>query len=347
MHKQQLFGILNNRDIDLYTLKNRSGMEVSISNYGATVTSMLVPVDEGVQEVVLGFDTLDDYLLSEHYFGAIIGRYANRIASGSFNLSGKNYTLVQNNDSNHLHGGSKGFDKVIWDATPVYADGRTGIQLTYMSCDGEEGYPGNLSVQVTYWLTDDNVMIINYLAETDAETVVCLTHHGYFNLSKSDSIKDHTLQLAADTFTPVTDNMIPTGEVRSVENSVCDFRNPVQLGALLDGQGEDLLNGGFDHNFVMKRDQESPLATLVSHDTGLKMEMYTSEPGVQLYTGNFLGTDAEGVSKVFPRHSGLCLEAQHYPNSPNCKDFPSVVLRPGEQYRQSTRYSFSCSTNTL
>lgn len=341
MHRQQLFGTLDNREIDLFTLKNRSGMEVSITNYGATVTSILVPVGESVQEVVLGFDNLEDYLLSQHYFGAIIGRYANRIAEGSFSLSGKNYTLVQNNGSNHLHGGSKGFDKVIWDAIPVYADSRTGLQLNYVSCDGEEGYPGNVTVQVIYWLTDENELIINYLGETDAETVVCLTHHGYFNLSKSDSINDHTLELAADTFTPVTTTMIPTGELRRVEGSVCDFRTPVLLGSLLEGDGQDLLDGGFDHNFVMSPEAGSPCATLISLDTGLKMEMYTSEPGVQLYTGNFLGTDAKGVSKVFPKHSGLCLEAQHYPDSPNCRAFPSVVLHPGEQYRQSTRYSFS------
>lgn len=340
MHSQKRFGTVNGREVDLYTLKNSFGMEVSISSYGAAVTSILIPVAGKLQGVVLGFDTLDDYLLSQHYFGGIIGRYANRIAHGSFFLGESSYALAKNNGSHHLHGGNRGFDKVIWDATPVYAGNRSGIQLSYMSCDGEEGYPGNLTVQVTYWLTDANELIIDYLGETDAETILCLTHHGYFNLSGSDSIAGHTLQLSADRYTPVTDNMIPSGELRSVAGTVCDFRSPVHLGALLHGNGPGLIDGGFDHNFVVTATDGCPCAILVSPETGIKMEMYTSEPGVQLYTGNFLGIDARGVSKVFPKHAGLCLEAQHFPNSPNCAQFPSVTLRVGEKYQQSTRYSF-------
>lgn len=336
------FGSIGNIDVDLFTLKNSGGMELSLTNYGGTVTSIKFPLqDETLQELVLGFDNLDDYRNSTHFLGATIGRYANRIAAGRFTLAGREYCLAQNNGGHHLHGGARGFDKVVWEAVPVYADSRTGIQLSYLSQDGEEGYPGNLQVQVVYWLTEGNELIINYQAETDQETVVCLTHHSYFNLSRSKTIKDHLLMIDADHFTPVSLDLIPTGELSSVTGTICDLREQRELGPLLESQDRLLLAGGYDHNFVLSTDSDGLCAKLFAPDTGVQMEMFTSEPGVQLYTGNFLHEDAKAVSKRFPQHSGLCLEAQHFPNSPNCLQFPTVILKPGEKYQQSTRYSFA------
>lgn len=342
MHHQKEFGQIAGKSVDLHTLKNSSGMEISLTNYGGIVTSIRVMRANGsVHNVVLGFDCLDDYLLSQHYIGAVVGRYANRIANGRFSIGDRHYTLAQNNGRNHLHGGDRGFDKVIWDAVVVHDGDTTGVQLSYVSVDGEEGYPGNLQVQVTYWLTDNNELKIDYHAETDATTVVCLTHHGYFNLSKSSTINGHTLQLAANSFTPVDSDLIPTGEFRSVEGTIYDLRVAKPIGSLLMDMGDELLDGGFDLNYILTGERGTPCATLFAEDTGLKMEMYTSEPAVQLYTGNFLETDSEGVTKDFPQYGGLCLEAQHYPNSPNTADFPSVLLRPGENYKQVTRYQFS------
>jgi aldose 1-epimerase len=342
MHQQKKFGQLEGKIAYLYTLKNNRGMELSVTNYGGTVTSLKVVRANGkLHDVVLGFDNLEDYLLSQHYIGALVGRYANRIAGGRFSIADRKYTLAQNNGSNHLHGGQRGFDKVLWDAILVDDAESTGVQLSYLSRDGEEGYPGNLRVQVTYWLNENNELKIDYFAETDATTIVCLTHHGYFNLSRGSTIKGHTLQLAADSFTPVDSGLIPTGEIRSVEGTICDLRETKCLGSLLDAKGADLLDGGFDHNFILPGTSDLPCATLFAEDSGLKMEMFTSEPAVQLYTGNYLGTDAAGVSKIFPQYGGLCLEAQHYPNSPNAESFPTVLLHPGENYRQKTRYRFS------
>lgn len=336
MHSHTIFGTVGDIEVDLFTLKNSFGMEVVLTNYGGTVTSVKLPLADGtVQELVLGFDNLSDYLSSTHFIGAIIGRYANRIAEGRFSLGGKTYVLAQNNGPNHLHGGLQGFDKLLWDAIPVYTDGRTGIQLSRLSCDGEEGYPGNLKVQVTVWLTEACELIFNYLAETDTTTIVSLTHHGYFNLSNSTSIHNHVLQLAANTYTPVGPNLIPTGKLEPVAGTIFDLREPRELGALL------AESGGYDHNFVISTEAALPCAILFAPDSGVRMAMYTSEPGVQLYTGNFLHRDADGVSRKFVKHAGLCLEAQHFPNSPNCGVFPSVVLKPGEKYQQATRYVFS------
>lgn len=344
MQRKKKFGIVDNREVDLYTLTNPSGMEVSITNYGGTVTSVRIPLkDGGLHEVVLGFDRLEDYLKSVHYLGALVGRYANRIAKGCFCLGGRQYNLAQNNGPNHLHGGEQGFDKVIWEAELVKREKARGVQLSYQSVDGDQGYPGNLRVQVTYWLTDDNELLFDYQGETDAKTLICLTHHGYFNLSKDDTIEGHKLQIRADSYTPVDSVMIPTGELRCVKDTVCDLRSPQELGKILKAHKGQLLAGGFDHNFVLNADKSTPCATLFAKDTGLTMEMYTSEPGLQLYTGNYLDTNPSGVSKTFPKLAGLCLEAQHFPDSPNNSDFPSVVLKPEDIYRQTTRYQFFTS----
>ncbi|HEX8139109.1 MAG TPA: aldose epimerase family protein [Pyrinomonadaceae bacterium] len=334
--------------VELFTLRNSHGTEARIMTYGGIVVSLKVADRRGrMEDVVLGYDTLEGYLKDNGpYMGALVGRYANRIAKGRFSLNGTEYKLAQNNGENHLHGGIRGFDKVVWKGTALR--GR-GVRLTYLSKDGEEGYPGNLSVTVTYTLTDQNELKIDYSATTDKATVVNLTHHSYFNLAGAGSgdILSHEVMINADRFTPVSDSgAIPTGELRSVRGTPMDFTRLTAVGARIEQPFDQLQFGrGYDHNWVLNKSRArrpTLAARVYEAGTGRVMEVYTTEPGVQFYTGNFLdGTITGKGGKVYQRRYGLCLEAQHYPDSPNQPNFPSTVLKPGQRYTQTTIYKFS------
>jgi len=331
----------------LYTLTNQHGMRVTITNYGGIVTSLLVPDRAGsLGDVVLGYDRLSDYVEGSPYFGALVGRYGNRIANGRFTLDGVEYTLAVNNVPNHLHGGITGFDKVVWDAEPYAESDEVGVRLSYTSVDGEEGYPGNLAVTVTYALTNENELRVDYILETDQATVANVTHHGYFNLAghASGDVLSHELLLDADRFTPVDEGLIPTGELRDVAGSPMDFRIPSPVGERIDADYEQLrYGGGYDHNWVLNGESGTlRLAARVSEPTtGRVMEVYTTEPGIQFYAGNFLdGTNVGKGGVAYSRRTGLCLETQHFPDSPNHPEFPSTVLRPGERYQSTTVYRF-------
>lgn len=329
--------------VELFTLTNKHGMMVKIMTYGALVTEIHVPDRNGkVDDVVLGFDNLDAYLKGHPYFGAIIGRVANRIAKGKFTLDGKEYTLAVNNGPNSLHGGKKGFDKVVWKPAAIKVADGSGISFWYTSKDSEEGYPGTLTVGVTYTLTNDNELKIDYTATTDRSTPVNLTNHSYFNLAgtKGVNIHGHELEIMANQYTPTDDTLIPTGDLKDVHGTPLDFTKPTAIGARIDElKGEP---GGYDHNFVLTKSAQLRLAARVHEPTtGRVMEMYTTEPGVQFYSGNFLdGTLTGKKGVVYKKHFGFCLEAQHYPDSVNKPNFPSVILRPGETYKQTTVYKF-------
>jgi aldose 1-epimerase len=336
--------------VDLVTLTGPSGIEVDISTWGGIVTRLLVPDRDGkLTDVVLGHERLEPYLAGTPYFGAIVGRYANRIAKGRFSLDGREYPLAVNNGPNHLHGGIRGFDKVVWTADPYVGEAESGVVLSYTSADGEEGYPGNLDAKVTYALTAGGDLRIAYEATTDAPTIVNLTHHGYWNLAGHDSgdILDHELMIRAGRFTPVDETLIPTGELRSVEGTPFDFRMPYAIGARIEAENEQLqYGGGYDHNFVIDGWSGDgalrPAAVLRDPESGRRMEVLTTEPGLQFYSGNFLdGSDVGKAGAVYDYRTGLCLETQHYPDSPNQPAFPSTVLRPGETYRSTTVYRFS------
>jgi aldose 1-epimerase len=334
--------------VDLYTLTNSQGIQTSITNFGGIVVSLLIPDRDGrLADVVLGFDSLEGYLGGHPYFGAIVGRYGNRIANGAFTLEGKQYSLAQNNNQNHLHGGLKGFDKAVWKATGILGEKGPGLALTYLSRDGEEGYPGNLMVTVTYILTDENDLRIHYRATTDKPAPVNLTNHSYFNLAGQGEgdILGHELTIHADRFTPVDEGLIPTGELRSVEGTPLDFRQSMPIGARIDEEDEQLgFGGGYDHNFVVNRTSgELALAARVHEPTtGRVLEVFTTEPGVQFYCGNFLDGSIVGKGgKVYKKRYGFCLETQHFPDSPNKPHFPSTILRPGDEYSTTTVYSFS------
>jgi aldose 1-epimerase len=347
--KREPFGkTASGEAVELFTLRNSHGTEARIMTYGGIVVSLKVPDRNGrMEDVVLGYDTLDGYLKDNGpYMGALIGRYGNRIAKGKFSLNGTEYTLAQNNGENHLHGGIKGFDKVVWKGTALRGGG---VRLTYLSKDGEEGYPGNLSVTVVYTLTNQNELKIDYSATTDKATVLNLTHHSYFNLAGAGSgdILSHEVMINADRFTPVADSgAIPTGELRSVKGTPMDFTRPTAVGARIEQNYDQLQFGrGYDHNWVLNKTR-ARMPTLAARvyeaKTGRVMEVYTTEPGVQFYTGNFLdGTITGKGGKVYQRRYGLCLEAQHYPDSPNHSNFPSTVLKPGQRYTQTTTYKFS------
>ena len=330
--------------VQLYTLTNSKGAVAKITNYGGIVTELHVPDKNGkMGDVVLGFKNLDGYLAGHPYFGAVIGRYGNRIANGKFNLDGKEYTLATNNSPNHLHGGVKGFDKVVWTAEPM---GGNKLKLNYVSKDGEEGYPGTLIATVVYTLTDDNALKLDYSATTDKATVVNLTNHSYFNLAgeNAGTIHDHWLMLNADRYTPVDATLIPTGELAKVEGTPFDFRKPHAIGERIEQTGGKPV--GYDHNFVLNRaegDKKSMLAARVKEPTsGRVMEVWTTEPGVQFYTGNFLDEKQVGKQgRPYAFRNGFCLETQHFPDSPNKPKFPSTVLRPGETYKTTTVYKFS------
>lgn len=335
------FGTLNDgRNADLYILTNANDMEVHITNYGGIVTAIKTPDKDGnIENVVLGFDSLKKYLGDDPYLGAIVGRYANRIADGTFTLDGKKYTLAKNNGDNHLHGGIEGFDSVLWDAE-MMDDGS--LKLSYLSEDGEEGYPGNLDVRVTYSLTDDNGLHIEYEATTNQATPVNLTNHSYFNLSGNPeaTILDHQLKINADRYTPVNDELIPTGEIQPVEGTPFDFTEFHRVGARI-----DQVEGGYDHNYVLNQAASDSLfhaATLYSPESGREMKVLTIEPGIQFYSGNFLDGSLKGPDGTpFVQHAALCLETQHFPNSPNEPEFPSTILRPDEKYHTVTVYQFS------
>ena len=335
--------------VHLYSLTNATGVRARIATYGGVVVSLEVPDRAGrLGDVLLGFDSLQGYLGEHPYFGALIGRYGNRIAQGRFTLDGRAYTLAVNNGPNALHGGLRGFDKRVWAAKPFDAADGPGLELLLLSLDGEEGYPGSLTARVRYTLTDANALRIEYLAVTDAPTVKNLTNHVYFNLKDAGrgTALDHEVEIFADHFTPVDATLIPAGELRPVEGTPFDFRQPVKIGARIDRADEQLGHGGgYDHNFALSRRTRDGLELAVRvHEpaTGRVMEAWTTEPGVQFYTGNFLdGTlDGKGGTR-YAKRSAFCLETQHFPDSPNQPAFPSTVLRPGEQYRSATEYRFS------
>ena len=333
--------------VSLYTLRSPNGIEVRAMTYGGIIVSLRTPDRGGrVDDVVLGFDGLEPYLAGTPYFGAIIGRYGNRIAAGRFTLDGETYTLAQNDGTNHLHGGTRGFDKVVWDASPFDSDTAVGVVFRYRSVDGEEGYPGALSAQVTYTLTDAGELVFDYVATTDRATPVNLTQHTYFNLAGAGSgdVLDHELMIPASAFTPVDSTLIPTGEIRPVDGTPFDFRTPHRIGARIEAADPQLGYGrGYDHNFVLDRLGEglAVAARVVEPTTGRTMDVYTTEPGVQLYTGNFLDGSITGSGgKVYGHRGGFCLETQHFPDSPNEPAFPSTILRPGETYRSRTVFTF-------
>jgi aldose 1-epimerase len=338
------WGEADGKKIQLFTLTNKSGVTVSITNYGGIVTSWVTPDKNGNKSsVVVGMDNLQEYLKKPPYFGAIIGRYGNRIGDAKFKLDGKTYTLAANNGKNNLHGGNKGFDKVVWDATPA-ADSTPALTLSYLSKDGEEGFPGNLKVTVVYTLTDDDALNIEYTAETDKATPVNLTNHSYFNLTGSteNTILNHTLQLTADHFTPVDTTLIPTGEIKPVAGTPFDFTKPETIGARIDAV-PGAAPGGYDHNYVINRKDSSLqlVAVLADSTSGRKLEVFTTEPGIQFYSGNFLNGSFVSGGKPVNFRTALCLETQHFPDSPNKPNFPTTILQPGQKYHTVTKYKVS------
>ena len=346
--KRSTFGKMKEgKDIDLYTLTNSGGMQVTITNYGGRVVSILVPDRHGkTADVALGFDNLEGYLGNNPFFGALAGRYANRIGKARFVLDGHEYKLAQNNGPNSLHGGVQGFDKKAWTARELSKSPPT-LQLTYLSKDGEEGYPGNLSVTVVYTLTGKNELRLDYTARTDKDTVLNLTNHSYFNLGGQGNgdILGHEMVINSDRFTPIDDTLIPTGELRSVEGTPFDFRKPTAIGSRINQDDEQLKFGkGYDHNFVLKRTSSAlNLAARVTDPvSGRVMEVLTTQPGVQFYTGNFLDGSVHGKGgNAYGRRSGFCLETPHFPDSPNKPAFPSTELKPGQTYRETTVYKFA------
>ena len=337
---RQDFGQADGKPVYLYTLTNKKGVQVKITNYGGIVTAWTTPDKNGTNSsIVLGFDSLSGYLAKPPYFGALVGRYGNRIANGKFKIGDSSYTLATNNGKNHLHGGLKGFDKVVWDASET--DSVPALTLAYTSKNGEEGYPGNLKVKVVYTLSDDNELGIEYSAETDKATPVNLTNHSYFNLTGSvdNTILQHTLQINADAYTPVDTTLIPTGVLQPVKGTPFDFTSPMAIGARIAS-----VPGGYDHNFVLRsKDGSLQLAAVLSDSiSGRKLEVYTTQPGIQFYTGNFLdGSIKTSAGKPINKNAALCLETQHFPDSPNQPAFPSTILKPGEQYHTITKYKLS------
>jgi aldose 1-epimerase len=331
--------------IEIFTLKNRQGVQVRAINYGAIITSIRVPDRRGrLDDVVNGHDTLEGYLNRSRFFGAVVGRYGNRIAKGRFTLDGREYSLAVNNGPNHLHGGVKGFDKVVWKAEmPVAPSGAAAVAFTRISPDGEEGYPGTLQVRVSYTLTSTNELIVDYQATTDKPTPVNLTQHSYFNLAghASGDILDHVVTIGADSYTPVDATLIPTGEIASVANTPFDFRRPTRIGARIDDDHPQLkIGGGYDHNFVL-RPNGTPAVRVEEPKSGRTLEVTTTEPGVQFVTANRLdGTITGKGGAVYGRRSGFCLETQHFPDSPNQPSFPSTILRPDRRFESRTVFRF-------
>ncbi|HET9703979.1 MAG TPA: aldose epimerase family protein [Vicinamibacterales bacterium] len=329
--------------VDVLTLKNANGLEVQATTYGGIITSLKTPDRRGtIGDIVLGFDSIDGYLKGHPYFGAIIGRYGNRIANGRFAIDGRAYTLATNNGPNHLHGGDRGFDKHVWQATPL--KGRNAVMFSRTSPDGEEGYPGTLTVEVTYALADNNELIVEYLAKTDQPTHVNLTQHSYFNLSGSGDILGHELTIDADRYTPVNAALIPTGELAAVDGTPFDFRKPTAIGARINDAHPQIANGkGYDHNWVLNgtAGQMRMVARVFEPKSGRTLEVSTTEPGLQFYAGNFLDGSLTGKGgQAYAQRSGFCLETQHYPDTPNQPNFPTSLLKPGEEYRTATVFKF-------
>ena len=333
--------------VEVYTLTNKNGLEAKIMTYGATIVSLKTPDKSGkLEDIVLGFDSVDNYVKGVPFFGATIGRYGNRIAKGTFTLDGKQYHLPINNPPNSLHGGTQGFDKRLWTAKPVETKTGPSVVFTYVSADGEEGYPGQLTTHVTYTLHNDNALSIDYEAKTTKPTVVNLTNHSYFNLSggvKRD-ILGEDLMINADRFTPVDATLIPTGELRPVAGTPFDFTKPTSIGARVDADDQQIHYGpGYDHNWVLVKPKAGAMTTaavLSDPINGRVLEIKTTEPGIQFYSGNFLDGKPAGTGTVFQHRTGLCLETQHFPNSPNQSSFPSTVLRPGHTYTSHTIWYF-------
>lgn len=338
--------VIDGDSTNLYVLNNSNGVEVAITNYGGRIVSVMVPDKDGVfKDLVLGFDNIDDYTATDNNFGATIGRYGNRIAHGKINIDGVEYELPQNNFGHSLHGGPEGFDKKVFIATQP--DNKSLI-LTYLSEDGEAGYPGNLDVKVTMTLTDNNAIDIRYEALTDKKTVVNLTNHSYFNLSgdANNNVLDNILMINADSFTPVDDTFMTTGEILTVEGTPMDFRTPTSIGDRIDNYEYDQLKfgDGYDHNWVLntKGDISQVAASVYSPASGIQLEVYTDEPGVQVYTGNFLaGTDTGKYGAVYGKRNAICLETQKYPDTPNKPDWPSAFLMPGDTYTSRCIYKFN------
>jgi aldose 1-epimerase len=332
------WGKLDSSDVFLYTLTNAKGTQVKISNYGGTVTAFITKDKNGNNSsIIIGFDSLSKYLEKPPYFGALIGRYGNRIGNASFSLDGKAYKLAANDGKNTLHGGLKGFDKVVWSPT-LFGDSIPSLSLTYLSKDGEEGYPGNLKVVVNYTLTNDDELKIDYTASTDKATPVNLTNHSYFNLTGdvNNTILNHTLMIDADHYTPVDSTLIPTGEIKAVKGTAFDFTASKTIGKDIDS-----VKGGYDHNWVLNRTDSTlkKIAVLSDSLSGRSLEVYTTQPGLQFYTGNFLdGKFINRDGKSIKQHTALCLETQHFPDSPNKPNFPSTILQPGQQYHAITIY---------
>jgi len=331
-----------------FILKNKSGMEITAINYGGIITSWKAKDRKGnYKDIVLGFNNLPQYESGSPYFGAIVGRYGNRIAKGKFTLNGENYTLAVNNGKNHLHGGLKGFDKVVWDTKEVVNDSTASLVLSYVSKDMEEGYPGNLEVQVIYTLNNNDELSVKYEAISDKKTIINLTQHSYFNLSGdfNKNILDNEILINADSFLPVDSTLIPTGEIRNVEGTPFDFRNSKKVGEEISNSNKQLIFGnGYDHCWVLNNQNQGLRFVASAYDsgTGRLLELFSDQPGIQFYSGNFLdGTLQSKIGGTYDFRSGFCLETQHYPNSPNEKSFPSVTLSPGEKYVTETIFKFS------
>ena len=341
LDKKTLGNTPDGQQVDQFTLSNGAGLTVKLMTYGATITAVEVPDRDGnVDNVTLYLDSLDDYLAGHPFFGCVVGRYANRIAKARFTLDGQQYTLAANEGPNHLHGGIKGFDKVIWTADEVREEDSVGVRLSHASPHGDEGYPGKLSVTLTYTVSADNKLTIRYQAETDRPTHLNLTNHAYWNLAGADSgdALGHELTLFADRYLPVDNELTPAGELKPVEGTPMDFTTGCTI-----GQRIDQVDGGYDHCYVLNKSPEDrvPLAaSVIDPNSGRQMRIFTSQPGVQLYTANFLTAEHSRRGKPYQKHNALCLETQRYPNSPNRPDFPTTVLRPGEKFDEVTVHEF-------
>lgn len=329
--------------MEIYTLRNSNGVEARIMTYGGIIVSLKTPDKAGrLEDIVLGYDSLKEYIARNPYFGALVGRCCNRIAGGKFSLNGKSYSLATNSGQNHLHGGVKGFDKVVWTAKPEQTPNGPALHLNYLSKDGEEGYPGNLSVTASYTLNHDNGLRLDFIATTDQETICNLTQHSYFNFRGSGDVLDYLVQINAERFTPMDSKMIPTGELRPVAGTPLDFRQPAAIGAGINSADEQIqLGRGYDHNFVLSHaeGQLGHAARVMDRVSGRSLDVFTTQPGMQFYTGNFLdGTITGKAGRHYPRRCAFCMEPQHFPDSPNHPNFPSIVLKPGQVYKNTIVY---------
>ncbi len=347
--KENFQGTYNEKQTDLITIRNANGLVMQVTNYGAKIVTLFVPDRDGnMADIVFGYESIQEYLDGNRSFGAIVGRYANRIDSGTFTLDGTRYQLPLNDGGkNTLHGGDTGFSDVVWEAEKINTEEGEAVKLTLLSPDGDQGFPGNLTTEVIYTLTDEDELIVDYKAVTDKPTVVNLSQHSYFNLAghAAGSILDHELTINADYFTLVDENLIPTGELRTVEGTPLDFREPHKIGERIEDEYEQLIIGnGYDHNFVLNKETPGELsfaASAYEDSTGRFMEVFTTHPAIQLYTGNFLNGENGKGDAVYNFRTGFCLETQHYPDSPNHPEFPSTVLRPGDEYKHRTIFKFS------